>query len=44
MLIFENAIHGSLNEYIPLNGNFSEEIARFYIKSIVSALKYAANI
>lgn len=44
MLIFKKATHGSLNQYIPLNDKFSEDIARVFFKQIIRALKYAANI
>lgn len=44
MLIFKKATYGSLNEYIPLNGKFPEDIVRVLFKQIIRALKYAANI
>lgn len=43
MILFSYAEHGSLNEYIPLNGKLTEDGSRIIFAQIVDALKYAAN-
>lgn len=43
MILFSYAEHGSLNEYVPLNGRLTEDVARVIFIQIVNALKYAAN-
>lgn len=43
MLVFKYAEHGSLNEYIPLNGKLNEDTTRVIFVQMMSALKYAAN-
>jgi len=43
MILFSYAEHGSLNDYVPLNGKLTEDTSRFMFYQMVSALKYAAN-
>lgn len=43
MILFNYAEHGSLNEYVPLNGRLGEDVTRVIFIQMVNALKYAAN-
>ena len=43
MLILKDAKHGSLNDYIPMNGKLPQSISRVIFKQILQGLKYAAN-
>lgn len=43
MILFHYEENGSLNEYVPLNGRLTEDVARVIFVQMINALKYAAN-